>query len=132
MVAPAISALLWFNGCTMNRSTFEAAIDDVIEALPQWVVDAVDNLIIVVEHEPSVEQRGDHDDLLGIYEGISLAEREDYWGAMPDQITVFYGPHMRLGLPENELREEIRTTVLHEIGHHLGISDERLHELGWA
>lgn len=116
----------------MNRSTFEAVVDEVIESLPEWVIDAVDNLIIVVEHEPTPEQQGDHDDLLGIYEGISLAEREDYWGAMPDQITVFYGPHMRLGLPDDELRAEIRTTVLHEIGHHLGIDDERLHELGWA
>ena len=102
----------------MNRSTFEAVVDEIIESLPQWVVDAVDNLIIVVEHEPTPDQRGEHEDLLGIYEGISLAEREDYWGAMPDQIT--------------ELRAEIRTTVLHEIGHHLGIDDQRLHELGWA
>lgn len=116
----------------MNRSTFEAVVDEVIESLPQWVIDAVDNLIIVVEHEPTPEQRGDHDDLLGIYEGVALSEREDYWGAMPDQITVFYGPHLRLGLSDDELRDEIRTTVLHEIGHHLGIDDARLHELGWA
>lgn len=116
----------------MNRSTFEAVVDDVIEGLPQWVVDSVDNLVIVVEHEPSPEQLpNDGGDLLGIYEGISLAEREDYWGAMPDQITVFHGPHVRLGLDDAELRMEIRKTVLHEIGHHLGIDDERLHELGW-
>ncbi len=132
MVAPTDSADPMVQCVPMNRSTFEAVVDEVIESLPQWVVDTVDNLIIVVEHEPSAEQRGEHDDLLGIYEGVSLAEREDYWGAMPDQITVFYGPHLRLGLPDDELREEIRMTVLHEIGHHLGISDERLHELGWA
>ena len=116
----------------MNRSTFEQVVDEVIEALPQWVVDSVDNLIFVVEHEPTDEQRGGHDDLLGIYEGVSLAEREDYWGAMPDQITIFYGPHLRLELPDDKLRSEIRKTVLHELGHHLGINDARLHELGWS
>lgn len=116
----------------MNRSTFEQVVDDVIESLPQWVVDSVDNLIFVVEHEPNDEQRGAHDDVLGIYEGVSLAEREDYWGAMPDQITIFYGPHLRLELADDELRSEIRKTVLHELGHHLGIDDARLHELGWS
>lgn len=116
----------------MNRSTFEAVVDEVIESLPQWVHDTVDNLVIVVEHEPSADQLPDNgDDLLGIYEGVSLAEREDYWGAMPDQITIFHGPHLRLELDDDDLRTEIRKTVLHEIGHHLGIDDARLHELGW-
>lgn len=116
----------------MNRAAFEATVDEVIESLPDWVVDKIDNLFIVVEHEPSAEQRPDDgDDLLGLYEGVSLADREDYWGAMPDQITVFHGPHLRLGLAESELREEVRRTVMHEIAHHLGIDDARLHELGW-
>lgn len=116
----------------MDRSTFESVVDDVIEALPQWVIDSLDNLIIVVEHEPREDQLPEPGgDLLGIYEGVSLAEREDYWGVMPDQITVFHGPHLRLALPDAELREEIRRTVLHEIGHHLGFDEARLHELGW-
>jgi predicted Zn-dependent protease with MMP-like domain len=69
---------------------------------------------------------------LGIYEGISLPERSaDYWGALPDRIIVFREPHLELGLEKDELEAEIRRTVLHEIAHHLGIDDERLHELGW-
>ena len=99
----------------------------MIESLPQWVLDEVDNLIVVVEDEPSVEQG----DLLGIYEGVSLAERGDYWGALPDRIVVFYKPHLAMGLTDTELREEIRKTVLHELAHHLGIDDDRLTELGW-
>ncbi len=91
------------------------------------MLEEVDNLIVVVEDEPDE----DEGELLGIYEGVSLAEREDYWGALPDRIVIFYRPHLELGLSETELREEIRKTVLHELAHHLGIDDERLTELGW-
>ncbi len=111
----------------MNRHEFEQEVDRVIEALPRWVIDEVDNLIVVVEDEPSEEQG----DILGIYEGVSLAERGDYWGALPDRIVVFYRPHLAMGLSERELKDEIRKTVLHELGHHLGIDDDRLAELGW-
>lgn len=102
-------------------------MDRVIEGLPEWVLEEVDNLVVVVEDQPGEEDG----DLLGVYEGVSLAEREDYWGALPDRIVIFYRPHLDLGLSEDELREEIRKTVLHELGHHLGINDERLTELGW-
>jgi predicted Zn-dependent protease with MMP-like domain len=99
----------------------------VLEELPQWVLDEIDNLVVVVEEWPSKEQG----DILGIYEGVSLAERGDYFGVLPDRIVIFRGPHLDLGLDGKELRAEIRKTVLHEIGHHLGIDDERLTELGW-
>lgn len=111
----------------MRRHQFEQEVDRVIESLPEWVLEEVDNLVIVVEDDPTREQG----DLLGVYEGVSLSERGDYWGALPDRIVIFYRPHLDLGLSEEELREEIRKTVLHELGHHLGIDDERLTELGW-
>ncbi|HET8740121.1 MAG TPA: metallopeptidase family protein [Acidimicrobiia bacterium] len=111
----------------MKRHDFEREVDRVIESLPQWVLDEVDNLVVVVEDVP-IEEQGD---ILGVYEGVSLAERGDYWGALPDRIVIFYRPHLALGLSDEELRAEIRKTVLHELGHHLGIDDERLAELGW-
>lgn len=111
----------------MKRHEFEAEVDRVIEDLPDWVLEKVDNLVVVVEDWPTEEQG----DLLGIYEGVSLAERGDYWGAMPDRIVIFKGPHLDLGLTDQELRSEIRKTVLHELAHHLGIDDDRLAELGW-
>jgi predicted Zn-dependent protease with MMP-like domain len=87
---------------------------------------------VVVEEWPTRDQDPGDDGILGIYEGVSLAERGvDYFGAVPDRIVVFRGPHLALGLGEHDLRSEIRTTVLHEIAHHLGIDDRRLHELGW-
>lgn len=116
----------------MRRPEFEQVVDEALEALPDWVLERVDNLHVVVSDWPSREQDPDGSGLLGIYEGVSLHDRGvDYSGFVPDRIVVFMGPHLRLGLSRDDLREEIRTTVLHEIAHHLGIDDERLHELGW-
>jgi predicted Zn-dependent protease with MMP-like domain len=111
----------------MRRHQFEREVDLVIEALPQWVLDKIDNLTVVVEDSPTADQG----EVLGIYEGVSLAERGDYWGSLPDRIVIFYRPHLAMGLDDDELRQEIRRTVLHELGHHLGIGDDRLTELGW-
>jgi predicted Zn-dependent protease with MMP-like domain len=88
----------------------------------------MDNIHVVVEDRPTPDQG----DVLGLYEGVSLLDRSaDYWGALPDRIIVFREPHLELDLTDDELEEEIRKTVLHEIAHHLGIDDQRLHELGW-
>lgn len=112
----------------MNRADFDAAVDRAIETLPDWVTERLENIHVVVEERPTAEQG----DVLGIYEGVSLLERSaDYWGALPDRIIVFREPHLSLGLTDDELEDEIRRTVLHEIAHHLGIDDQRLHELGW-
>lgn len=111
----------------MRKHEFEHVVDRALEGLPQWVIDKIDNLVVVVEEEPSPELG----DVLGVYEGVALSEREDYFGVMPDRIVVFRRPHLELGLDRGELKAEIRKTVLHELGHHLGIDDERLTELGW-
>jgi predicted Zn-dependent protease with MMP-like domain len=111
----------------MRRHQFEREVDLVIEALPQWVLDKIDNLMVVVEDSPTEDQG----DVLGVYEGVSLDERGDYWGSLPDRIVIFYRPHLAMDLDDDELRQEIRRTVLHELGHHLGIDDDRLTELGW-
>lgn len=117
----------------LSPAEFEAVVDQVLDQLPQWVLDKIDNLIVVVEERPSPEQDPTGTTLLGLYEGVSLVDRSgDYWGALPDQITIFRQPHLALGLPRDELIEQIRRTVLHEIAHHLGIDDSRLDELGWA
>lgn len=117
---------------SFNRAQFAHAVDDALAELPDWVHEEIDNLIVVIEDEPTPEQDPTGNGLLGIYEGVSLAERGmDYFGQTPDRIVVFYRPHLDLALDDEELRAEIRRTVLHEIAHHLGIDDGRLHELGW-
>jgi predicted Zn-dependent protease with MMP-like domain len=115
----------------MSPIEFDAIVDDVLEQLPEWVLEEIDNLVVVVEEEPTAEQDPDGSGLLGLYEGVNLAERDHYFGAMPDRITIFRRPHLRLGLDRTDLAAEIRATVLHEVAHHIGIDDERLHELGW-
>lgn len=122
-----------FYDAAMRIHEFEREVETVLDALPEWITNQMDNVFVVVERRPTRDQDPTGDGLLGIYEGVSLAERGvDYFGVTPDRIVVFYEPHMALGLRGEDLRDEIRTTVLHELGHHLGLSDERLHELGWA
>ncbi len=111
----------------MKRHEFEQLVDKVLEELPEWVVEKIDNLAVVVEEHPPREAG----DILGVYEGVALNERGDYFGVLPDTIVVFRRPHLELGLERDELEAEIRKTVLHEIAHHLGIDDDRLTELGW-
>lgn len=117
----------------MNLAQFEAVVDNVLATLPPWVVAKIDNLIVVVERAPTPEQDPTGGGLLGLYEGVALIDRGvDYFASAPDQITIFYQPHIALGLSDDDLVREIRTTVLHELAHHLGIDDARLHDLGWG
>ena len=116
----------------MTRRQFERIVDDVVESLPQWVADQVDNLRMVVQDWSTPDQDPDGSGLLGLYEGVSLLERgNEYYAVAPDTITVFRGPHLDLGLDRGELADEIRRTVLHELAHHLGIEESRLHEIGY-
>lgn len=116
----------------MRRDEFETVVDEALETLPEWVLQRLDNVHVMVQDWPSRDQDPNGTGLLGIYEGVSLLDRGvDYSGFLPDRIVVFMGPHLRMGLDRDALRAEIRTTVLHEIAHHLGIDDDRLHELGW-
>jgi len=116
----------------VNQADFEALVDEALDELPDDIVRRIENLVIVVEDEPTPEQDPHNDGLLGLYEGVSLLERGiDYSGFLPDKITIFRTPHLQLGLDETALRHEIRTTVLHEVAHHLGIDEGRLEELGW-
>lgn len=116
----------------MNRRAFEKLVDRALENLPEWVVDLLDNVVVVVEDRPTADQDPRGEGLLGIYEGVSQYDRGfDYTMALPDRIVIFRHAHLDLGLSEPDLVHEVRTTVLHEIAHHFGIDDDRLHELGW-
>ena len=123
----------WIGSSDVNLATFETIVEAVFNEIPPAITSCLDNVTIEVASRPTRDQDPSGDGLLGLYEGVSLLERGiDYYGFTPDRITIFHQPHMDLGLSDIDLRDEIRTTVLHEIGHHLGISDDRLHELGWG
>ena len=112
----------------MSREDFEAAVDEALAAIPDALLDLVDNVVILVEDEPE----GDDPELLGLYDGIALTERGNYgYGEMPDRIFIYRGPTLRMCETQDEVRDEVAITVVHEIAHHFGIDDERLHELGW-
>ncbi|MDN4491869.1 metallopeptidase family protein [Demequina sp. SYSU T00068] len=113
----------------MSLEDFESAVDDALDSIPDRLLDMVDNCVILVEEEPE----GDDPELLGLYDGIALTDRGDMWGGdLPDRILIYRGPLQRMCESEEELREEIAITVVHEIAHHFGIDDDRLHELGWG
>ena len=118
----------------INREEFEEAVDDALDSLPEEVARTIaeSNVAILVQEEPTPEQSGGRE-LLGLYEGIPLDQRSVFQGyAQPDRIFIFRGPLQRHAASREHLVEEIAVTVLHEIGHLFGISDARLHELGWG
>lgn len=111
----------------MGQAAFEALVTEVLDDLPDEMVEGLDNVVFLVEDEHEDE------DLLGIYEGVALTERGQYgFGELPDVIRVFRLPHLAECDDEEALRAEVRTTLVHEIAHFYGIDDEQLHELGWA
>ena len=120
----------------MTQEAFEEAVADALDLVPEELAAQMDNVVVLVEDEPTAEQlQGSEDgDLLGIYEGTPLTERDSWWaaGSLPDRITIFRGPTLRMCSGVEEVVEEVAITVVHEIAHHFGISDARLHELGWA
>ena len=105
---------------------FEQLVGDALDALPPALGEMMENIVVVVEDVHPDE------DLLGLYEGVPLTEREDYGGlAMPDRVTVYRLPVCEISDSEDELLEQIMITVVHEVAHHFGIDDETLHQLGW-
>jgi predicted Zn-dependent protease with MMP-like domain len=117
----------------MELPEFEAAVHAVMNDLPQWVLEAFDNLEVLVLDEPDADLDPDGDGLLGLYTGVPLPERSlDDVGQLPDVIYIFRLPHLALGLPPDELRMEIARTLIHEVAHYFGIDDEYLDEIGWG
>lgn len=114
----------------MDAVAFEQLVVAELDALPDDMVDGLDNVVFVVEDRPDDGSL----DLLGLYDGWSLTERDRYGsaGELPDRIIVYRESHLSACTDEDELRDEIHTTLVHEIAHYYGIDDARLHELGWA
>jgi len=112
----------------LTDAEFEQAVGDALDSIPPELARAMDNVVVLVEPEPPQEEP----DLLGVYDGVPLTERDGWWdaGSLPDRITLFQGPLERFCDSPEQLREEIAVTVVHEIAHNFGISDEHLHELG--
>ena len=113
----------------MTAQEFDDAVGDALDDVPAELLRLMDNVVFLVEDEPP----SDDPELLGVYDGTPLTERDASWGAgaLPDRITIFRGPTLRMCYTREEILAEIAVTVVHEIAHHFGIDDQRLHELGW-
>lgn len=119
----------------VSEGEFERLVADALDDIPESLGRLMDNVAVTVDDWPTPEQLGGRGGtLLGLYQGIALTRRSplSYDAVMPDRITIFRGPISRLAADRDQLVELVRTTVIHEVAHHFGISDARLDELGWA
>lgn len=113
---------------SVSHEEFEVLVGESLDTLHKAMLDELDNVVFVVEDRPE-----DGSDTLGVYEGVSLAERESYgYGEMPDRIVLFRENLLAHCDDMEELVAEIRITLVHEIAHFYGLSEARIHELGWG
>lgn len=122
-------------GAWMDEDEFEEAVEAALARIPKRLASHMDNVAVFIEDR---YHPGPHDDprtvLLGLYEGIPLTKRDSWYGAgsLPDRITIFREPILAVCRSREEVEHEVLVTVVHEVAHHFGISDARLHELGWG
>ena len=113
----------------IDDDAFEELVAHALDGVPVELADLIDNVVVLVEPEPPAQDPH----LLGLYDGVPLTERDSgYTFLPPDRILVYRGPLTRMCASAEELVEEVRITVVHEIAHHFGIDDDALHDLGYA
>jgi predicted Zn-dependent protease with MMP-like domain len=121
----------------LTESEFEQLVVDVLDSLPEELLNVLDNVDVVIEPRPTPEQlrrmgisRGS---LFGLYEGIPLTMRDGGYSIVaPDKITIFQRVIEQECTNEAEIADQVRTTVIHEVAHHFGIDEDKLEELGWS
>ena len=112
----------------MPQAEFEALVADALDSVPPELMRLLDNVVVLVE-----DRNDEEPDLLGLYEGFALPDRGwDYGGALPDRIMIYRAAICDMCETPDEVVDEVTITVVHEIAHHFGIDDDRLHELGWG
>ncbi len=113
----------------MNRARFEELVSDALDAIPPELTALIDNVVVLVEDEAPA----DDPHLLGLYDGVALTERgAGYSMVAPDRITIYRNPTLAICDTDADVVDEVGITVVHEIAHHFGIDDARLHDLGYA
>jgi predicted Zn-dependent protease with MMP-like domain len=112
----------------MDPRRFDELVSDALDLIPPELAAAIDNVVVLVE-----DRNDEEPELLGLYEGVALTERDsNYAGSLPDTITIYRDALLEMCGSDDEVVDEVRVTVIHEISHHFGIDDDRLHDLGWA
>jgi predicted Zn-dependent protease with MMP-like domain len=112
----------------VSQARFAELVDDALDSLPVELLRLLDNVVVQI-----AEIDDEDDQLLGLYRGVALTERtHDYAFELPDTITIYRRPILAMCSTEQDVAHEVAVTVVHEIGHHFGIDEDRLHELGWG
>lgn len=112
----------------MSRERFEELVAEALDEVPEELLGLMSNVVILVEDEPPDSEP----ELLGLYEGHALTSRGwDYSGVLPDRILIYRNPILRICDDDGDVIDEVAVTVVHEIAHHFGIDDDRLHQLGY-
>jgi predicted Zn-dependent protease with MMP-like domain len=112
----------------LGREDFEALVGDALDEIPDEIAVLIRNVVVLVEDDAP----DDDPTLLGLYEGVALPERLGNHTGLPDRILIFRNPLLEMCDDLDDLAEEVRITVVHEVAHHFGIDDGRLHDLGYA
>lgn len=118
----------------LGLKSFERLVQQALEDLPDEFAERLENVAVVVEEEPDPEEleemgldpQQDADELFGLYQGVPLIERESSYSALPDRIVIYRGPILRACDSPQEVVREVKLTVIHELGHHFGLSDEEM------
>lgn len=114
---------------TVGAEHFDSLVVDELDALPDEMVDGLDNIVFVTEDRPEDGSL----DLLGLYDGVALTDRGQYgFGELPDRIILYREPLLAIAADLDDLKDQIHVTLVHEIAHFYGLDDAQLHELGWA
>ena len=112
----------------VSEAEFEALVAEALDSIPEELGRLMSNVAVLVQDDPPPGE-----DLLGLYEGIPLTERDGWYaGVLPDTITIFRNPILRICETSEDVVDEVRVTVVHEVAHHFGIDDDTLHDLGWG
>ena len=116
----------------MSRDSlrFERLVGRALDSLPAEFAELLENVAVVIEEEPTVEELEsvgldpERDELFGLYQGVPLSERDTFYGELPDRVVIYRGPIERCCRSAGEIRREVRDTVVHELGHHFGLDEE--------
>jgi len=112
----------------LEVAEFERLVEEALDSIPPELGGLMTNVVVLVQDEPPPGEN-----LLGLYEGVPLTERDSWYaGVLPDTITIYRLPILRICDTADDVVDEVRTTVIHEVAHHFGIDDDALHDLGWG
>ena len=129
MISHRASAIL--SGVRVSGDEFAALVERALERLPEEFAELLDNIAVVIEDEPEPGLKQDmgmdaDEELLGLYQGVPFGERDSGYSALPDQVSLYRGPLVRVSRNRRELIREVRDTLVHELGHYFGLSDDEM------